>query len=164
MLGLQIAKKLGAQVALVSSSDDKLSRVRELGADFTANYRHPGWGELVYRWSEGGVDAVLETGGDDTFAQSVTATRDGGCVAVLAVRGRGARALSLADVVTRRIRVQGIFVGSRVDFQRLLRFIELQAIDPIIDRVFDGLSTARAAFAHLLMGRHLGKLVVRVSE
>ena len=164
MLGLQIAKTLGAEVAVVSSSEDKLSRVRALGADFTANYRRVGWGELVYRWSEGGVDVVLETGGDGTFEQSVTATRDGGLIALLGVRGRGAGPVHLADVLTRRIRVQGIFVGSRVDLERYLRFVEAHAIEPIIDRVFVGLSTARHAFAHLLTGRHLGKVVVRVSE
>jgi NADPH:quinone reductase-like Zn-dependent oxidoreductase len=163
MLGLQIAKALGAGVAVVSSSDDKLERVRRLGADFTANYSRTGWGEMVRGWSGGGVDVVLEIGGDGSLEQSLTATRDGGCVALLGVREGGTRLASLADVLTRRIRVQGVFVGSRLDLESYLRFVETHAIEPIIDRAFEGLPTARHALAYLLTGRHLGKVVLRVS-
>jgi NADPH:quinone reductase-like Zn-dependent oxidoreductase len=164
MLGLQLAKAFGARVAVVSSSDDKLGRVRALGADFVANYRHPGWGKLVYRWSGGGVDVVLETGSDETFVESMTATRDAGCIAVLGVRGHGNRPVNLIEVITRQIRLQGVFVGSHADLQHLVRFVEVHAIDPIVDHVFDRLSAARAAFAYLLTGEHLGKIVVRVSD
>jgi len=163
MLALQIAKKLGAEVAVVSSSDEKLSRVRRLGADFTANYRHGGWGEMVRRWSGGGVDAVLEIGGDETFDQSVTATRDGGCIALLGVLGHGVRPINLTDVLMRRIRVQGIFVGSRVELERYLGFVETHRLEPLIDRAFEGFSASRHAFAYLLTGRHMGKIVIRAS-
>jgi NADPH:quinone reductase-like Zn-dependent oxidoreductase len=163
MLGLQIAKTLGAEVAVVSSSADKLDRVRRLGADFTANYRDGGWGQRVRRWSGGGVDVVLDVGGDATFDQSVAATRDGGCIALLGVLGHGARPISLTDVLMRRIRVQGIFVGSRTDLLRYLGFVETHALTPLIDRLFEGLSDARRAFAYLLSGRHVGKVVIRVS-
>ncbi len=162
-LGLQIAKTLGAEVAVVSSSDEKLGRVRQLGADFTVNSRQGAWGPLVRRWSGGGVDVVLDVGGEATFDQSVTATRDGGCVALLGTLGHGARALSLTEVLMRRILVQGIFVGSRADLLRYLGFVETHGITPLIDRVFEGVSAARQAFAHLLSGRHVGKVVVRVA-
>jgi NADPH:quinone reductase-like Zn-dependent oxidoreductase len=161
-LGLQIAKKLGAQVAVVSSSDEKLDRMRALGADFTAS-RRDAWGAAVRRWSDGGVDAVLEIGGNGTFDQSVAATRDGGCIALLGVLGHATRPIALSDVLMRRIRVQGVFVGSRADLDRYLRFVEAHAIEPTIDRVFEDITEARQAFAHLLTGRHLGKIVVRIS-
>jgi NADPH:quinone reductase-like Zn-dependent oxidoreductase len=163
MLALQIARALGARVAVVSSSDEKLERVRGLGADFTANYRGAGWGDLVRAWSGDGVDTVLETGGEGTFDQSVAATRDEGCIALLGTQGPGLRSTRLTDVLMRRIRVQGVFVGCRVELERYLRFVETHRLAPIIDRVFDGLATARHAFAHMLAGRHLGKIVVRVS-
>jgi NADPH:quinone reductase-like Zn-dependent oxidoreductase len=163
-LGLQIAKTLGAEVAVISSSDEKLDRVRGLGADFTVNSRGGDWGTMVRQWSGGGVDAVLDTGGTSTFAQSLAATRDGGCIAVLGVLGHDARPISLTDVLMRRIRVHGVFVGSRVELRRYLSFVEAHALVPTIDRVFQGLSAARQALAHLLRGRHVGKVVVRVSE
>ena len=163
MLGFQIAKKLGAKVAVTSSSDSKLARAQILGADFTVNYRQEAWAERVGQWSGGGVDAVLEIGGEGTFDKSVTATRDGGCIALLGVLARGTRPLNLSSVLMRGIRVQGIFAGSRVEFETYLRFVEAHAIEPIIDRVFEGLAAARDAFAHLLSGRHLGKVVIRVA-
>ena len=163
MLGFQIAKKLGANVAVSSSSDSKLARIQELGGDFTVNYRQEAWAEQVRHWSGGGVDAVLEIGGEGTFDKSVTATRDGGCIALLGVLARGTRPLNLSSVLMRGIRVQGVFVGSRVDFESYLRFVEVHAIEPIIDRVFEGLAAARHAFAYLLSGRHLGKVVIRVA-
>jgi NADPH:quinone reductase-like Zn-dependent oxidoreductase len=162
-IALQIARALGAQVAVVSASDAKLDRMRALGADFTANRRREGWGGLVRAWSGEGVDTVLETGGDGTFDQSVTATRDEGCIALLGNQGPGLRSTRLTDVLMRRIRVQGVFVGCRVELERYLRFVEAYRLAPIIDRVFDGLANARHAFAHLLAGQHLGKIVVRVS-
>ena len=162
MLGLQIAKALGAEVAVTSSSEDKLGKVRTLGADFTANYRRPGWGELVRRWSGGGVETVLEIGGNETFEQSVRATRDSGCIALLGVLGQGLRPISFTEILLRRIRVQGIFVGSRADLERYVAFVEAHRIQPLIDRVFEGLAAARQAFGYLLTGRHLGKIVIRV--
>ena len=164
LLALQIAKALGAEVAVASSSDEKLARVRGLGADFTVNSRHAGWGELVRRWSAGGVEVVLEMGGDGTFEQSVTATRDGGCIALLGALGQGIRPISLTDVLMRRLRVHGIFVGNRAQLERYVSFVEANALEPVIDRVFEGLSSARHAFAYFLAKRHLGKVVVRVSH
>ncbi len=164
VLALSIARTLGAQVAVVSSSEDKLGRVRGLGADFTANYRGAAWGELVRRWSGDGVDLVLETGGDGTFEQSVAATRDGGCIAVLGARGHGVRSTSLTDVLMRRIRVQGVFVGSRAELERYVGFVEAHALAPVVDRVFEGLPAARHAFAYFSTGRHVGKVVIRASR
>jgi NADPH:quinone reductase-like Zn-dependent oxidoreductase len=164
LLGLQIAKTLGAEVAIISSSDAKLARVREIGANFTANSRREGWGDLVRRWSNAGVDVVLEVGGGRTLAQSVTATRDGGCIALLGLLDHDVCAVNLPEIFLRRIRVQGIFVGSRAELERYVSFVAANAIKPVIDRVFDGLETARHAFAYLLAGQHIGKIVIRVSD
>ena len=160
MMGLQIAKALGAQVAVTSSSDAKLQRVEAFGADYTVNYRREPWAEKVRQWSEGGVDVVLEVGGSGTFDHSVRATRDGGCIALLGVLAQQACAVNLTEVLMRRIRVQGIFVGSRVEFEHYLRFVATHGMQPVIDRVFEGLATTRQAFAHLLMAQHVGKVVI----
>jgi NADPH:quinone reductase-like Zn-dependent oxidoreductase len=162
MLALQIAKRLGAEVAVISASEDRLETARRRGADFTAD-RQAAWGEMVRRWSRGGVDAVLDIGGEATLEQSVAATRDGGCVAVLGTLAAGPGTVRLADVLLRRIRVQGIFVGSRADLERCVAFVADHALEPVIDRVFDGLTTAREAFAYFLSGRHAGKIVIRTS-
>jgi NADPH:quinone reductase-like Zn-dependent oxidoreductase len=163
MLALPIVKARGGEVAVVSSSPDKLDRVRGLGADFTASARSARWGEAVRRWSGGGVEAVLAIADDATLAEAMAATRDGGVIAILGVPSPGGQRVSFADVLMRRIRLQGIFVGSRADLARYLAFVEAHGIAPVIDRVFEGLASARDAFASLIAARHVGKLVIRVA-
>jgi NADPH:quinone reductase-like Zn-dependent oxidoreductase len=149
---------------MTSSSDHKRERVSALGVDLTVNYRSEGWAERVREWSGGGVDAVLDMGGAETLDQSVRAARDGGLVALLGVGTAGARSPDLAQILMRRIRVHGIFVGSRAELDRYVAFVAAHRIAPVIDRVFDGLGSARQAFAHLVTGRHLGKIVIRLTR
>lgn len=61
----QFAKWRGAQVFATSSSDQKLDRMRQLGADATINYRTtPDWERQVYALTDRvGVDQVIEVGG-----------------------------------------------------------------------------------------------------
>ena len=162
MMALGIAKALGARVAATSSSDQKLARTAALGADLTVNYRNEGWAERVREWSRGGVDVALDIGGAETLDQSVRATRDGGLVAILGAAS-SRRPLDLAQIVMRRIRLHGIFVGSRTELERFVAFVVAHRIAPVIDRVFEGLGSARQALAHLITGQHLGKIVIRVA-
>ena len=162
IMALQIAKRLGAHVAVTSSSDAKLARAKALGADFTANYRRDPWADMVREWSGGGVDVAIDVGGPGTLEQSMKATRDGGAVVLIGVQAPSARPADLTDILTRQIRVQGLFVGSRADLERYVAFVDSNAVHPVIDRVFDDLVSARHSFAHLLSGTHLGKVVVRV--
>ena len=164
MMGLGIAKAFGAAVAITSSSEQKLALAAALGADLTVNYRNEGWAERVREWSRGGVDVALDIGGAASLDHSVRAVRDGGLVALLGVGEKGGRSPDLAPILTRRIRLHGIFVGSRAELGRYVAFVAAHAIAPVIDRVFDGLGSARHAFAHLVAGRHLGKIVIRIAR
>ena len=87
--GKKAMNKFISAAALIatSSSDEKLKRVRALGADYTINYRHdPDWGALVREWTHGsGVDHVIEVGGPGTLAQSITAVAIGGHIALIGV-------------------------------------------------------------------------------
>jgi NADPH:quinone reductase-like Zn-dependent oxidoreductase len=163
MMGLGIAKALGANVAITSSSDLKLARVAARGADLTVNSRSEGWTERVRDWSAGGVDVVLDIGGTATLGHSVRVVRDGGLVALLGAGASGGPPLDLAQILMRRIRLHGIFVGSRSELERYLAFVADRRIAPVVDRVFEGLGSARQAFAHLVSGQHLGKIVINVS-
>jgi len=163
MMALTIARALGAHIAVTSSSDEKLARVRVLGADLAVNYRKEGWVERVRAWSEGGVDIVVEVGGQGTLDQSIRATRDGGHIALLGVLARGSGAANLSEVLMRQIHMHGIFVGSRAELARYVAFVAAHQIEPVIDRIFDGLEEARHAFAHLLAGQHMGKILIRTS-
>ncbi len=164
MMGLGIAKAFGADVAITSSSEQKLAQAATLGADLTVNYRNEGWAERVREWSQGGVDVALDIGGAATLDQSVRAVRDGGLVALLGVAAEGGRSPDLAQVLTRRIRLHGIFVASRAELERYVAFVAARGVAPVIGRIFDGLDSARHAFAHLVAGRRVGKLVIRIAR
>jgi NADPH:quinone reductase-like Zn-dependent oxidoreductase len=163
MMGLGIAEAMGAEVIITSSSDEKLSRARALGAHHTVNYRTvPAWSKAVRAIVPEGVDCVLEVGGDGTFDHSVRATRVGGIVALIGVLAARNQPVDLTAVLMRHIRVQGILVGSRRAFIEYLAFMATTKQHPIIDQVFEGLDKARSAFETMASGAHFGKLVIRV--
>lgn len=161
---LQLAKAAGLRTIVTSSSDDKLARVRELGADATINYRAtPEWQDEVLRLSGGrGVDLVVEVGGEGTLARSLSSVRVGGTIAVIGgLSGIRGTEVDLLAVIGGAKRLAGIFVGSRTMLEDLNRFVETAGIRPVVDQVFP-FEQAREAYRHLKEGRHFGKVVIRV--
>ena len=86
LFAIQFAKMCGARVIATSSSDTKIERLKQLGADFTLNYKAtPDWGKKAREWSGHGVDLVVEVGGVGTLNESIRATRIGGTIAFIGV-------------------------------------------------------------------------------
>lgn len=163
--GLQLAKAAGLQAIITSSSDDKLARAKALGADATINYRAtPEWQDEVRRLTDGrGVDAVLEVGGQGTLQRSIDAAAIGGAISIIGgVSGFGGD-FNAFSLITGVKRLSGIFVGSRAMAEDLSRFVAVNAIVPVVDRVF-GFDQAREAYEHLQSGAHFGKVVIEVSR
>lgn len=159
MFALQWAKLRGAKVILVSSSDEKLARGKALGADVGINYRTtPQWGGAVRDATGGvGVDAVVETVGASTFAQSLEAVRMHGFVAVVGFLGGGDLQVSLVPIILKRLHVQGISVASLEQHERMVAALEATRLQPVLDDVY-GFGELRVAMEHLLAGRHFGKI------
>lgn len=163
--GLQLAKAAGLRAIVTSSSDAKLERARALGADAAINYRtHPQWQDEALRLTGGrGVDAVLEVGGAGTLARSIGATAMNGTVAIIGgVSGFGGEFDPFA-LITGGKRLSGIYVGSRAMGEDLARFVEVNAIAPVVDRSF-AFEQAREAYRYLESGSHFGKVVVQVAD
>ena len=160
---LQLAKAMGATVIITSSSDEKLQRARQLGADHTINYRtRPDWEKAVLEITDrAGVDLTVETAGAGTLDKSLTATRAGGTVALLgALTGLKAQ-INVGLVLMKELHVAGILVGSRSAFEEMNRFIEQHALKPVIDRTFP-FDQLPDALRHMESGRHFGKVVVKL--
>ncbi|MEZ4320177.1 MAG: NAD(P)-dependent alcohol dehydrogenase [Myxococcota bacterium] len=164
IFALQLARAMGARVAVTSSSDAKLERARELGAELTVNYAiDPGWGREVARWAGGsGVDAVIEVGGAGTIAESLRAVRVGGTIAMIGVLDGGVGEVPLVRALMRSVRIQGILVGSRDHLEALVRVLS-PGVRPVIDSTF-GFEEAPEAFEHLASAAHFGKVVVHVDS
>ena len=163
IFALQFAKAMGASVIATSSSDEKLERVRVLGADRTINYkRHEDWGERVRELTGGrGVDHVVEVGGPGTLPQSITACRIGGHLALIGVLTGRAGPVPTAALMARQQRLQGLIVGSRQDQVDMVRAIEATGLKPVIDSTF-ALQDIAAAFRHEESGAHLGKICLEI--
>ncbi len=163
IFALQLAKLAGARVMALSSSDEKLIRLRELGADATVNYREVlDWAGPVREATGGrGVDIVVETTGD-TLPASLAATAFGGFVGVIGFVGGFAAEIDVRQLLGPMLRVQGIAVGSRSGFEAMNRAIDTHRLKPVIDRVFP-LAETREAFALLERGGHFGKIAVTLA-
>lgn len=164
---LQLAKALGAEVAITSSSAAKLKRVRTLGADYTVNYaERPDWAAALLEATGGrGADVVVDTLGFGQFGQTLAATGIEGRIATL-----GALAGSPQDrpdfdqgaLIGKNVTIKGIASGHRGMIEAALGVMAQHRIEMVIDRAF-GFDEADTAYRHLLGGGHLGKVLVRVS-
>jgi NADPH:quinone reductase-like Zn-dependent oxidoreductase len=159
LLALQIAKAAGAQVIATSSSDDKLARVRALGADKTVNYSAtPDWGAAAADLAGGGVDHVVEVGGAGTLKQSIAAVGFGGEIALIGVLTREGDT-NPHGLMFKGASIRGIFVGSRGMATRLNAFVDAHAIKPVIDQTFS-LEDALEAYRYQASPALFGKVVI----
>ncbi|MCI0641221.1 MAG: NAD(P)-dependent alcohol dehydrogenase [Gemmataceae bacterium] len=160
LFALQFARLHGAKVIATSSSDQKLERVKSLGAAEGINYKQePEWGEKARTLSGLGVDHVVEVGGAGTLAQSLRGVRVGGTISLIGVLSGVGQANPL-PILMKQVRLQGIFVGSREMFEAMNRAVALHRLRPVVDRVF-GFSEIRPALEHMQQGAHFGKICLR---
>jgi len=162
LFALQFAKLLGAKVIVLSSSDDKLKRAAALGADECLNYTNiPEWGKAVKNLtSGGGVDHIVEVGGEKTLPQSLRAIRPGGTISMIGVLSGAKMGVSLGLIVTRKVCLQGITVGHRDSFEAMTRAIAQHQVKPEIDRIF-AFEELKEALEYLQRGKHFGKICIR---
>jgi len=161
MLALQIARAGGCEVIATSSSNDKLERIRKLGAAHTVNYKDmPDWGRYVGQ-ELGGVDKVVEVGGAGTAEQSMAALRTEGEVAMIGVLqpegGPNPRGLMMTAGLLR-----GIFVGSAAMAKSLNAAIDANAIEPLIGARFT-FEQAKEAYAHAWGPDSFAKTVIELA-
>lgn len=162
IFALQFARLRGARVLGISSSHEKLHRATSLGLDAGLNYReNPEWDRWARDQTGGeGVDLVVEVGGQGTLARSLRSIRAGGTVAQIGVLAPASEPLPISLILHKWARIQGIYVGSRSDFEEMNRAISLAELRPVGEE-FDW-SQAREVLQRMEEGSHFGKLVVSV--
>lgn len=163
LFALQFAKAAGAIVIATSSSDEKLERLRTLGADHLINYKsQPKWARTVTEITNGeGADHIVEVGGAQTLSQSIHACRIGGHISMIGVLTGIEAPVSTATLMSKNIKLKGITVGSCRHQLDMIRAIEANSIVPVIDSHFP-LERIADAFRHEESGRHFGKIVLDV--
>jgi NADPH:quinone reductase-like Zn-dependent oxidoreductase len=163
LFALQFGHMTGARVIITSSSDEKLARAKQMGADETINYRqNPEWEKIVLQMTDKvGVDHVVELGGAGTLEKSMKAVKAGGQISLIGVLAGGDGMANPLPVVMKNICMQGIYVGSRLMFEHMNSAISLHKLKPVVDKVF-GFDQVREALQHMESGSHFGKIVIRL--
>jgi NADPH:quinone reductase-like Zn-dependent oxidoreductase len=167
LFAIQFAKLLGANVIALTSRNEKADQLQSLGATHILNYRtYPNWSQQVLELTGGkGVNRVVETGGTDTLEQSIQASAIGGQVALLTPAGsaNGASANNLHKILTpafvRLVTLRPLFVGNRLDFEKMNQAISHHQLHPVIDRVF-AFTEAKEAYRYFSSAQHLGKVII----
>lgn len=160
-IGIQVAKLRGARVIATASSDEKLQKARDLGADETVNYSNPDWPKEIRRLTgKAGVDVVFEHTGADTWPGSIQSMKkDGRLVTCGATSGYDART-DLRQVFFRHLNLLGSFMGSKAELLDAMKFVERGQIRAVIDRVLP-LSEARQAHELIEDRAQFGKIVLK---
>lgn len=163
IFALQFAKMLGLEVISTSGSNEKIEKLKELGADHTINYREtPDWHKTVLEiTNKVGVDHVIEVGGAGTVSRSINAVRTSGHVALIGAL-TGGEGIDPVSIFMRLIRLQGVFTGSRRMFEDMNKAISENKIKPVIDTVFE-FGDVVSALKYMESGSHFGKIVVKIS-
>lgn len=163
IFALQFAKMAGATVIATSSSDEKLEKLKLLGADYLINYKKiANWGELAREMTGGrGVDHVVEVGGPATINQSMLAARVGGHISVIGILTGIGGEISIVTALIKQLRLQGLIVGNRTQQQAMVRAINATKMRPVIDKVFP-LERIVDAFRYQETNKHFGKICLEM--
>jgi NADPH:quinone reductase-like Zn-dependent oxidoreductase len=163
IFALQFAKMAGATVIATSSSDEKLDKLKALGANHLINYRKSAnWGELAREITGGrGVDHIVEVGGPATLDQSMLAARVGGHISVIGILTGLSGEVSIVTALIKQLRLQGLIVGNRNQQQDMVKAIDANKMRPVLDKVFP-LESIVDAFKYQETNKHFGKICLEM--
>jgi zinc-binding alcohol dehydrogenase/oxidoreductase len=160
---LAIAKALGGRVVATSSSEEKLARARELGADVAVGTDADVVAAVKEVTDGRGVDVVVEHIGEATWKTSLQAVRPGGRIAVCGATSGANPPANLHRIFWKQLTVYGSTMGTRDDFRGAYDLVATGRARPIVDRVFP-LAEAAAAHEHLESGRQFGKVILAIGD
>lgn len=163
LAALAFAKLAGAAVFATSSSEDKLARAREMGADGTINYTSTDVaGEIRRLTGRRGVDVVVETVGQATWMASLRCAAKGGRIVTCGATSGPNPTEEVRLIFWNQLSILGSTMGSRRDWEAMVTAVEAGRMRPVLDRVFP-LERGREAYERLAGAAQFGKIVLDVA-
>lgn len=141
-----------------------MAKVKKLGADEVINYNEKtNWDREVRKITEiKGADLVIEVGSVGTLQKSISSTKPWGTIALIGgLAGGESNNLSLFPILMQRIRIQGIIVGNKRNFEEMNRAIETNKIKLVVNHVYS-FEEVPKAFESLKAGKHFGKVCIEI--
>jgi NADPH:quinone reductase-like Zn-dependent oxidoreductase len=165
LYALQLAKLAGAEAIVTSSSDEKLSRASEMGADHTINYRTvDDVAQYVKDITSGrGADIVVDTVGAATWPIDFSAVRKGGKIVLCGVTSEAQAVTDLRALYWNQLTIMGSTMGSNEDFRQMVKAVTAAKLRPVIDSVMP-LENAKDAMSKMETAEQFGKIVLEISR
>lgn len=161
VMGIQIAKLLGAFVIATAGNEEKARKCKELGADLVINHYKEDVVKRVRELFREGVDIVMDHVGTSTFWKSVECLRRGGRLVFFGTTTGSEARIDIRYLFVREITLHGVYMGGGHNLFRITRLFEEGKLKPVVDRVFD-LKEGGKAHTYLEESGHFGKVVLRV--
>ncbi|NNG97141.1 NAD(P)H-quinone oxidoreductase [Gordonia araii] len=171
---IQLAKQLGARVAITARTSEKLERCRELGADIAINYADEDFVSVIKE--AGGADVILDIIGAKYLEGNVAALNTGGRLVIIGMQGGVKGTLNIGQLLAKRATVVGTTLRSRPTYgdgskaeivaatlELTLPMLADGTITPVVDSVFP-LADAAAAHERLDSGDAIGKVLLIVDD
>lgn len=161
IMALQIARQLGAEVFVTSSSAEKIARAEELGASGGVSYRDPHWGRQLVEMTNGGPHVVIDSAGGESIETAIRIVRPAGRIVFYGATTGLPRNFDLYRAFFKQIDILGSTMGSPREFAALIKLYTESGLRPPVDRVFP-LAEAHAAGHHLHAAAQFGKVVLSI--
>ncbi|MGD1997125.1 MAG: zinc-binding dehydrogenase [Anaerolineae bacterium] len=160
-MAIQIAQLAGATVYALTSTEEKMEKAHDLGADVVVNYREePGWSKAIYKLTgRRGVDVVVDNVGQATLAQSMRAVVRGGRIVIVGNTSGPHAEIDIRYIFGKQISIIGSTMGTHQDFRDVMELMWAGKLKPVVDRVMP-LSEGKRAFEMLEQGEQFGKIVL----
>lgn len=166
LFALQYAVAAGAEVWVTSGSDEKLERVRAMGAAGGVNYREPDWAKALMTQTGGGragyFDVVIDSAGGPGFARLIDVAAPGGRIAFFGGTTGNITDIAPSKVFFKQLTIFGSTMGTEREFADMVAFVNHHALVPTVDEVF-ALRAAEQALRKMDAGSQFGKIVLTIS-
>lgn len=159
---IQIAKKAGARVFVTSSSDEKLQKAKQIGADVLINYVTQEWDREVWKQTnKRGVDVVFESVGAATWLKAIRSLARGGRLVTIGATSGPNPQEEIRSIFWKQIDILGSTMSNQCEFREVMKLVLRGELKPVVDVVWP-LERAQDAHARLAKGEQFGKIVLTV--
>lgn len=159
-MAIQVARLAGATVYAVASNEEKATRARELGADFTIDRSKVDWGKEMHRLTGGrGVDVVIDNVGKATIGTSMKAVAPGGRIVIVGNTSGPIAEIDLRYIFHKQMSIIGSTMGTPDDFRKVQELLRSGRLKPLIDVVMP-LAEGKEAFRRMEKSEQFGKIVL----